>query len=219
MQSFEYENLYGDVGAPSTRRPQRTSRGGGTLLNAYDPFHGKDSSIRNETKRVIRNQQIFDYHIYPNSVKHDMNKNAGEMFNGFNDPMKQNRHRQAIFQSDKLQPSHYERGGASQDAGYNEEGPRGYSGSGSGGVYGGDFSTLHQDVDRFISSDSRMTPGNAMYDYQTNLSVGGHPKMSHGNDIHNSIDTMRQRKSERSTDEFNSNNQKVWEHVFTPNYM
>lgn len=70
-------------------------------------FHGIQE---NHKSKNIKNQQMWDYHMYKNKQPWEMNKNAGSMFNGFNSQMQKNEYltQSQYRDTQELTPSFYD---------------------------------------------------------------------------------------------------------------
>jgi hypothetical protein len=68
---------------------------------------------KNETKlknnQLIKNQQMESYHMFRNKLPIDMNQNAGQMFNGHNQQLQNNKYRQSEYQDfGDVTPTYYD---------------------------------------------------------------------------------------------------------------
>lgn len=69
-------------------------------------FKGDNQARKSQ---VIKNQQINDYHMYRNKLPWELNRNAGDMFNGHNSQIRDNEYLSPQYhQQFNLSPSYYD---------------------------------------------------------------------------------------------------------------
>ena len=94
-----FSGIHGGFGAPAISKSEQLSK--------EKLFHGIHE---NHKTKNIKNQQMWDYHMYKNKQPWEMNPNAGNMFNGFNSQVEKNEYltQDRYRNTDELTPSYYD---------------------------------------------------------------------------------------------------------------
>lgn len=147
-------------------------------------FHGIN---QNKKKAVIKNQQMYDYHMYRNRLPWELNPNPEQSFNGFNKQVSENPYCNSQYrQQDSLQPTYYDT------------------------VQSKNYGVLDNESRLPIPLDN-----NQLFQYTTNSDSQGIPRLIAPITQESRLD-YRQRKSDRSYDQVNKTNQTMQDYFFTP---
>lgn len=197
--------------------PMRSSVERRNSVKPKDPFHGEN---RGDRRKIMRDQQVRDYKFYQHKVPHKMNPNPGEMFNGYNSQLEveRNPHRQHVFDSKKLQPNQYDMAYENTPTTHV---PQKFSAPSAGKINSGDSLSgaawiPQQSETRGSNMDKKTDMSQHLFGYRINQQTAGNPKMI-SPITDGSRNFYKQRRSDRTVDDMDHNNRKVWEHVFTPN--
>jgi hypothetical protein len=146
-------------------------------------FHGIS---QNKKKTLIKNQQMYDYHMYRNALPWEMNPHAENMYGGYNRKNEENPYTKDEYrQQENLNPTYYD-------------------------TVNSNFGEYAQESRLPIPLDNDL-----LYQYNTNMSGQGMPHMI-APIAQESRNDFKQRRSDRSYDQITQENRMMQDHIFTP---
>lgn len=171
---------YSGIYKNETRSPNNNS-----FLSKEMLFKG---TIEKKKTQIIKNQQMNDYHMYRNKQPWEINKNAGEMFNGHNQQRSDNEYLTSEYQNQgDLTPMYYD-------------------------------AKTYGNFDTHVTLPNPLTNPNGsdkFYEYHTNIDGQGLP-IVYDVRTEESKNPSRQRRSIKSENEYDDQNHSLQSHFFTP---